>query len=175
MEKEYVILVDSQDNPIGSMEKLEAHQKGLLHRAFSVFLFNENNELLLQQRASEKYHSPNLWTNTCCSHPREEETILSAGSRRLKEEMGISCAIEPLFSFVYKADFDNGLIEHEFDHVLVGRYSRQPQMNPEEVQNFQYISLDLLQERVKQNPQNYTPWLSIILEKHINKFAAWLK
>lgn len=175
MQKEDVILVDQDDNPVGKMEKLEAHQKGLLHRAFSVFLFNDKNEFLLHQRANKKYHSPGAWTNTCCSHPRVGETVENAGKRRLQEEMGVAAGIEPLFSFVYKAEFENGLIEHEFDHVLVGRFSATPQPSHEEVQNWQYISLDLLQEKVLQSPENFTPWLRIILAQHIDKIKAWLK
>jgi isopentenyl-diphosphate delta-isomerase len=121
--KEYVILVDPTDQPVGRMEKMEAHEKGILHRAFSVFLFNEKGETLLQQRASTKYHSPLLWTNTCCSHQRDGESNAQAASRRLREELGIELApdrLNDVFSFVYRAEFDNGLTEHELDHVLVG-------------------------------------------------------
>ncbi|PHO01659.1 isopentenyl-diphosphate delta-isomerase, partial [Rhodobacteraceae bacterium 4F10] len=121
--KEQVILVDQQDNPIGLMEKIEAHEKALLHRAFSVFVFNDKNELMLQQRAAEKYHSPLLWTNTCCSHQRDGESNIEAGKRRLQEEMGFSCELEEVFSFIYKAPFDNGLTEHEYDHVMIGRFN----------------------------------------------------
>ena len=118
-----VILVDENDNKLGLMEKLKAHEKGVLHRAFSVFLLNKSNELLLQKRAFSKYHSPGLWTNTCCSHPRDNETVIEAANRRLVEEMGISSSIKPLLSFIYKAEFDNGLIEHELDHVVIGNFN----------------------------------------------------
>jgi isopentenyl-diphosphate Delta-isomerase len=119
MIEEQVILVDENDNQIGLMPKMEAHEKALLHRAFSVFTFNDKGELLLQQRAADKYHSPLLWTNTCCSHQRDGETSLQAGRRRLQEEMGFTCELEEVFSFIYKAPFDNGLTEHELDHVIM--------------------------------------------------------
>lgn len=175
MQQEFVILVDSDDNPIGLMEKLEAHQKGLLHRAFSVFTFNEKNELLIHQRAQGKYHSEGCWTNTCCSHPRKDETTLEAGNRRLQEEMGMTCELTPLFSFIYKADFDNGLIEHELDHILVGRFSKEPHPNPSEVQNWRYILLEQLQKEINEDPSQFTPWLRIILSEHTQQFKKWLK
>lgn len=121
-QKEKVVLVDQNDVVVGEMEKMEAHRKGVLHRAFSVFIFNDNKELLIQKRAEEKYHSGGLWSNTCCSHPRISETIIAAAQRRLKEEMGFSTAVEEVFSFQYRKELDNGLIEHEFDHVLLGKY-----------------------------------------------------
>ena len=145
MEIEYVILVDENDQEIGSMEKQEAHEKGLLHRAFSVFVFNENKELLLQQRALTKYHSAGLWTNTCCSHPRIGETIEQAAHRRLTEEMGFDCELITKTSFIYKAAFENGLTEHEFDHVLVGNFNGEISFNPTEVKNFKWINLEELQ------------------------------
>jgi len=127
--EEKVILVDSEDNPIGTMPKMEAHEKAVLHRAFSVFILNDKGELMLQQRAFHKYHSPGLWTNTCCSHQREGELNLEAGTRRLTEEMGFSVPLEELFSFIYKASFDNGLTEHELDHVLLGYFDGLPKIN----------------------------------------------
>ena len=127
--KEQVILVDEQDNPIGLMPKLEAHQKAVLHRAFSVFILNAKGELMLQQRAKHKYHSPGLWTNTCCSHQRQGETNVQAGMRRLREEMGFTTELKEIISFIYKAPFDNGLTEHEFDHVLIGHYEDSPIIN----------------------------------------------
>ena len=133
---EKVILVDRKDHKIGLMEKQEAHIKGLLHRAFSVFVFNKNNELLLQKRALHKYHSGGLWTNTCCSHPRENENTLDAANRRLQEEMGVSCKLEFKFNFIYKASLDNKLFEHEFDHVFFGFSDNLPQINKEEVDSF---------------------------------------
>jgi len=164
MEIEYVILVDENDQEIGSMEKQEAHEKGLLHRAFSVFVFNENKELLLQQRALTKYHSAGLWTNTCCSHPRIGETIEQAAHRRLTEEMGFDCELITKTSFIYKTAFENGLTEHEFDHVLVGNFNGEISFNPTEVKNFKWINLEELQIDLLQNNQNYTAWFKIIFD-----------
>ncbi len=164
MELEYVILVDENDQEIGTMEKQEAHEKGLLHRAFSVFVFNENKELLLQQRALTKYHSAGLWTNTCCSHPRIGETIEQAAHRRLMEEMGFDCELSTKTSFIYKAAFENGLTEHEFDHVLVGSFNGEINFNPTEVKKFKWINLEELQIDLLQNNQNYTAWFKIIFD-----------
>jgi len=163
--EEKVILVNEKDEPIGLMGKMEAHEKGLLHRAFSVFIFNSKQEVLLQQRAACKYHSPNLWTNTCCSHPREGESNLQAGERRLQEEMGMQVPLEEVFSFIYKAPFDNGLTEHEYDHVLVGYSDAQPQINPEEVASWKWLSLEAIKEDILQAPEQYTAWFKIIFEK----------
>lgn len=160
-----VILVDKQDSPIGSMEKMEAHEKALLHRAFSVFIFNTKGEMLLQQRALHKYHSPGLWTNTCCSHPRPSEETLNAANRRLQEEMGLKSDLEFLFKFTYRTDFDNGLTEHEIDHVFSGITDDLPQLNPNEVASYKYISLDNLKRDVKMHPQNYTSWFKICLNE----------
>ncbi len=171
---EFVTLVDEKDNPIGLMEKIEAHQKGLLHRAFSVFVFNDNNELLIQRRALEKYHSGGLWTNTCCSHPRDKESLTAAGQRRLQEEMGFTCSIDPIFSFIYHAKLDNELTEHEFDHVFIGKYNAKPAPNPAEVCDWKYVSLKELSHDLKTHPDNYTIWFQQIfdrVEKHlINHF-----
>ncbi|NOQ74820.1 MAG: isopentenyl-diphosphate Delta-isomerase [Crocinitomix sp.] len=167
---EQVILVDIEDNPIGLMEKMEAHQKGLLHRAFSVFVFNDKNELLLQQRALHKYHSGGLWTNTCCSHPRDGEELVKAGTRRLQEEMGFECEITPVLSFIYKAELDNELTEHEFDHVLIGKYNVAPQPNPDEVSDWKFVNLEALALDLAQNPDHYTIWFQKIFEKTINHF-----
>ena len=164
MELEYVILVDENDQEIGTMEKQEAHEKGLLHRAFSVFIFNEKKELLLQQRALTKYHSAGLWTNTCCSHPRIGETIEQAAHRRLMEEMGFDCELSTKTSFIYKAAFENGLTEHEFDHVLIGNFNGEININPTEVKNFKWIALDELSIDLFQNKQNYTAWFKIIFD-----------
>lgn len=166
---ENVILVDEHDRVLGLMEKLEAHQKGVLHRAISVFVFNSQGELLLQQRAPHKYHSPLLWTNTCCSHPRNDETTLESAQRRLKEEMGMTCPLSHLFHFIYRAEFDNGLIEHELDHVFLGISDELPKPNVEEAADFKYLKLDLLLTDLKANPQDYTPWFEIILSKHLDK------
>ena len=163
--EEQVILVNEKDEPIGLMGKMEAHEKGLLHRAFSVFVFNSKQEVLLQQRAACKYHSPNLWTNTCCSHPRAGETNQQAGERRLQEEMGLQVPLQEVFSFIYKAPFDNGLTEHEYDHVLIGYSDAQPQINPEEVASWKWLSLEAIKEDILQAPEQYTAWVKIIFEK----------
>lgn len=165
MTKEFVILVDEQDNDIGVMEKLQAHQQGLLHRAFSVFIFNDKEELLLQQRALSKYHSAGLWTNTCCSHPRPNETIKDAANRRLFEEMGISCDLKIKTNFIYKTPFENGLTEHEYDYVLVGYTNQNPQINKEEVENFKWMSVLDIKNDIISNPHHYTSWFKIALEK----------
>ena len=162
---EHVILVDEKDNEIGSMEKIEAHEKALLHRAFSIFVFNKKGEMMLQQRAFSKYHSPGLWTNTCCSHPRPGETLDEATSRRIVEEMGFQCEMKELFSFIYKAAFDHGLTEHELDHVFIGKYNDIPYINPEEVEAWKWIKLDELLEDVKQHPDRYTVWFKIALKE----------
>ena len=159
--KEMVILVDNNDNQLGLMEKIEAHEKAILHRAFSVFILNDNNELLLQKRALSKYHSPGLWTNTCCSHPRHGESVINAGLRRLKEEMGFETEISSLLSFIYKAEFDNGLTEHEFDHVLVGRYNKNPSINKSEVSDWKWTDLDFLKKDVVSNPDLYLSLIHI--------------
>ena len=169
-----VILVNSNDEEIGRMEKMEAHQKGLLHRAFSVFVFNSNNELLLQRRAFGKYHSEGLWTNTCCSHPAPGETVLEAGNRRMKEEMGMECNLQPTFSFTYKVELDNNLFEHELDHVLIGRTDVLPCLNPEEASGYRYASLDSILSDIVHEPDSYTSWLKIILEEHLVKLQESL-
>ena len=163
--EEQVILVDEQDNPIGLMPKLEAHQKALLHRAFSVFILNTKGELMLQQRAKHKYHSPGLWTNTCCSHQRDGETNIQAGKRRLQEEMGFSTELKEVTSFIYKAPFDNGLTEHEFDHVLLGYYEDDPVINLDEVSSWKWMSLEEVKYDIDQNPDRYTIWFVIIFAK----------
>ena len=169
-----VILVNEQDQEIGQMEKLEAHQKGLLHRAFSVFVFNDKNELLIQQRAIGKYHSEGLWTNTCCSHPSPEETLEQAANRRLYEEMGMVCTVKRAFSFLYRAEFENGLVEHELDHVLIGYTNYPPLLNPEEAQAYKWISLDELEKDIAQHPEKYTIWFKIILIDHIHSLKKSL-
>ncbi|MGJ5642290.1 isopentenyl-diphosphate Delta-isomerase [Formosa sp. S-31] len=171
MTEEKVILVDENDMPIGHMSKLEAHEKGVLHRAFSVFVFNDKDELMLQQRALDKYHTPGLWTNTCCSHQREGESNIEAGRRRLQEEMGFVTALEETTSFIYKSPFENGLIEHEYDHILIGYYNDEPKINPEEVADWKWMSLKDVQEDIKLRPEIYTSWFKIIFDKfyeHIN-------
>lgn len=170
MQQEFVILVNENDEPQGLMEKMEAHEKALLHRAFSVFVFNDQNELMLQQRAQHKYHSPGLWTNTCCSHQRDGETNIEAGLRRLQEEMGFTCNLEEVFSFIYKAPFDNGLTEHELDHVMIGKYNDSPIINSEEVADYKWIKLDELKKDISENPQNYTEWFKIIFREFFKYF-----
>ncbi len=165
MKEERVILVDERDRPIGSMPKLEAHQKALLHRAFSVFVLNNKGELMLQQRAHHKYHSPSLWTNTCCSHQREGESNITAGIRRLQEEMGFTTPLSDVLSFIYKAPFDNGLTEHEFDHVLLGYYEESPVINPKEVADWRWMSLEEVETGIQNNPEKYTIWFKIIFER----------
>ena len=165
MEKQYVILVDQSDCPLGKMEKIEAHQKALLHRAFSVFILNDKNELMLQQRAAHKYHSPLLWTNTCCSHQKEGETNIEAGKRRLQEEMGFEANLEEAFHFIYKAPFDNGLCEHELDHVLIGHFQGEPLINKQEVNSWKWEAIDAILIDLKENPSSYTVWFKIIFER----------
>lgn len=169
--KEQVILVDEQDNKVGLMEKIEAHEKALLHRAFSVFTFNDRGELLLQQRAADKYHSPLLWTNTCCSHQRDGETNIEAGKRRLQEEMGFTCELEEVFSFIYKAPFDNGLTEHELDHVMVGKFNDQPNINKEEVESYKWMTLEAVKADIKNQPEIYTEWFKIIFKESYSKLT----
>ena len=166
MQTEQVILVDQNDAPLGTMEKMEAHEKGVLHRAISVFVFNEKNELMLQQRAWHKYHSPGLWTNTCCSHQRMGEDSVSAGRRRLREEMGFEVPLEFKVSFIYKAPFDNGLTEHELDHVLVGHFEGEPKINSEEVASWKWMPMDELIQDMAEHPDQYTVWFKIIFDKY---------
>ena len=168
MEEEKVILVNSNNEPIGLMPKMEAHEKALLHRAFSVFVINSNNEMMLQQRALQKYHSPGLWTNTCCSHQRDGEENIEAGLRRLQEEMGFETPLEYLFNFIYKAPFDNGLTEHELDHVMLGRYEAEPSINPEEVASWKWMDIDLIHADLINNPADYTVWFAIIFGRFYN-------
>jgi len=171
---EHVILVDELDNELGLMEKIEAHKKGKLHRAFSVFVFNEKGQMLLQQRAFSKYHSGGLWTNTCCSHQRRGESNVDAAKRRLQEEMGFVCDVEKIFDFTYYAALDQGLIEHEFDHVFVGHYNEDPLPNPDEVAGFKWMTFDEVDDDMKQNPALYTAWFRIIFDKYAN-FVRQLK
>jgi isopentenyl-diphosphate delta-isomerase len=167
MNTEYVVLVDSDNNELGLMEKQEAHQKALLHRAFSVFIFNKKGELMLQQRALNKYHSGGLWTNTCCSHPRSGETTLAAAHRRLKEEMGFDCELTERFSFIYKTPFDNGLSEHELDFVFTGVFDGIPQLNTSEVASYRWISLETLIQELHEHPEHFTSWFRIILKEYL--------
>ncbi|MDR6846457.1 isopentenyl-diphosphate Delta-isomerase [Flavobacterium granuli] len=165
MEEEQVILVNELDEQIGLMAKLEAHEKAILHRAFSVFVLNDKKEIMLQQRAHQKYHSPLLWTNTCCSHQRDGETNIEAGSRRLYEEMGFKTDLKELFNFIYKAPFDNGLTEHELDHVMIGYYNDEPMINTEEVEDWKWMKIEDIQSDMVLNPDIYTVWFKIIFDE----------
>lgn len=162
---EYVILVDEQDNEIGTMEKMQAHEEAKLHRAFSVFVFNDAGEVMIHQRALHKYHSGGLWTNACCSHPRKGETVLEAAHRRLMEEMGFDCELEEQFSFIYKAKLDNELTEHELDHVVFGKFNGLPNINPDEVADWKYLKWDDLKADVAKQPEHYTEWFKIALDE----------
>lgn len=162
---EQVILVDENDRQVGLMEKQAAHVNPHLHRAFSIFIFNSKGELLLQQRALSKYHSPGLWTNTCCSHPRDGETLEEATSRRLMEEMGMTCEMHEVYTFIYKAPVGQGLTEHEFDHVWIGQSDDAPNINREEVESWKYMSLNELSEDIQNHPERYTEWFKITFEE----------
>ncbi|RAU84481.1 isopentenyl-diphosphate Delta-isomerase [Pontibacter arcticus] len=166
-----VILVDELDNEIGREEKLKAHLDGVLHRAFSVFILNDKGELLLQQRASGKYHSPGLWTNTCCSHPSPGEELQASAQKRLQEEMGFTCPLIWLFKFKYKIAFDNNLTEHELDHVFVGRYNQDPTPNPEEVESWAWVNLDSLKTDLEENPEKYTYWFRYVYDTFYNTYC----
>lgn len=161
---EHVVLVDTNDSPIGTMEKLEAHQKALLHRAFSILLFNTKGELLLQKRAGTKYHSGGLWSNTCCSHPLPDETMEQATKRKLLQEMGIEVNLEFAYKFIYKADLDKNLTEHECDHVFIGQFDGVPNINPDEVEDWKYISLSKLKEDIRKQPDQFTAWFKLIMQ-----------
>ena len=168
-----VVLVDERDNKVGLMEKMEAHQKALLHRAFSVFIMNSQGEIMLQQRALSKYHCGGMWTNTCCSHPFDNEKVIDAAHRRLKEEMGFDTGLREVFSFIYTAPFSNGLTEHELDHVFIGVYEGEPDLDEEEAASWKWISPEDLVEDISLNPDEYTPWFRIIMQK-FSEEKPWL-
>jgi isopentenyl-diphosphate delta-isomerase len=172
MTEEQVILVNENDEPIGLMPKLEAHEKAILHRAFSVFILNDKNEIMLQQRAHHKYHSPLLWTNTCCSHQRDGETNIQAGNRRLFEEMGFRTDLKELFHFIYKAPFENGLTEHELDHVMIGYFNENPTVNPEEVEDWKWMKIEAVKEDMISHPSQYTVWFKIIFDEFYHFLEA---
>jgi len=168
----FVILVDKNDSEKGLMEKMEAHQKGELHRAFSIFIFNSSNELLLQKRATSKYHSGGLWTNTCCSHPAPGSAISNEAEKRLLEEMGFTTSLQKIFSFIYKAELDNGLTEYEFDHVFAGTFDGIPNVNPEEVEDWKFVNLEELKQDLVAHPERYTRWFEICfpkIEQYVNQ------
>lgn len=171
MKEENVILVNEADEPIGLMPKMEAHEKAILHRAFSVFIMNDEGETMLQRRAKDKYHSPMLWTNTCCSHQRQGESNIEAGKRRLMEEMGIVTELRELFSFIYKAPFDNGLTEHELDHVMMGIYNDAPEINRTEVAEWKWMHPSDIKNDIAKNPETYTAWFKIIFERFYNHIS----
>lgn len=166
--EERVVLVNPQDEVLGLMDKMQAHENALLHRAFSVFLFNDKGEMLLQQRAAGKYHSPLQWTNACCSHPRENESYLDAAKRRLEEELGISAELTERFHFLYKADVGQGLWEHELDYVFTGQYTGDFTLNHEEVADIKYISIEDLKREIEEFPERYTEWFKIIWDEYRN-------
>ena len=168
--EEHVILVDRMGNEIGTEEKLKAHREGKLHRAFSVFIFNRLGELLLQKRSKAKYHSGGLWTNTCCSHPRLGEDQHCAARRRLNEEMGFDCELTELFSFIYHADLDNNLFEHELDLVFVGRYDGQLVPDPDEVDDWKWMDIETLRQDVEETPDRYTHWFKLILDRVLKEY-----
>ena len=161
---EKIVLVNKKNRTIGAEEKMKAHLSGKLHRAFSVLLFNKEGEILIQRRAKSKYHSPGLWTNTCCSHPRPREEVKLAAQRRLKEEMGVNCKLKEAFSFIYKAKVGD-LVEHEFDHVFLGKFDRNPKPDKKEVADWRWVKLRDLEADIKKNPKKYTPWFKIIIRK----------
>lgn len=163
---EYVVLVDEHDNQVGTMEKLLAHQQGLLHRAISVFIFNDSRQLLLQRRALGKYHSGGLWTNTCCSHPKPGEDVGDAASRRLFEEMGIVADIQSEFTFLYRTTFENGLTEHELDHVFSGTTNDVPQPDTDEVMDWKYLSMDAIIKEIEEHPEQFSYWFKLIVKEH---------
>lgn len=167
-----LILVDESDMPIGTIEKMEAHRKALLHRAFSVFIFNTKGEMLLQQRALDKYHSGSLWTNACCSHPYDGQQTQAAAEKRLQEEMGFTTTLTKVFDFIYKAPFDNGLTEHEFDHVFTGTYDGAIVPDKSEVEDFCFMSMDAIKESLQLHPQKYTVWFKIAFPKMESYLAA---
>lgn len=162
---EHVVLVDEQDNELGTMEKMQAHREGRLHRAFSIFVFNDQNEMLLQRRAASKYHSPGLWSNACCSHPRPGEAVVDAAHRRLQEELGFDCALNPTFSFLYRAQLEAGLIEHEYDHVLFGRYSGAPAPDPAEADACTFEPEEVIRQALADDPQKFTAWFRLCVDR----------
>ena len=170
---DYVILVDENNNQIGLEEKILAHKKNLLHRAFSIFIFNDSSEILLQKRAPNKYHSGNLWTNTCCSHPLENLSLVESAKKRLIEEMGIKANLNEVFSFIYQAEFDNGLFEYEYDHVLFGISNNKPILNPDEAIDYKWIKISDLKAQIEKNPGNFTVWLQIMINNYFKYFEDY--
>jgi isopentenyl-diphosphate delta-isomerase len=170
--QEQVILVNKKDEPIGLMDKLEAHEKGALHRAVSVFIFNSDNQLLIQRRSLEKYHTPGIWSNTACSHPRNNESTISCANRRLFEEMGVTSIIRPIFSFIYKEELSNNLVEHELDHVFIGFSNKKPNPNSEEVCNWKYVDQTILRQSLNDSPEAFSPWFKMCYIRAFQKAYA---
>jgi isopentenyl-diphosphate delta-isomerase len=173
--EDQLILVNEKDELVGSGEKLKVHQIGLLHRAFSIFIFNSDGELLLQRRALSKYHSPGLWSNTCCGHPHPSEEVMVAARRRLKAEMGLDCRFEEVGSFIYRADVGGGLVENEFDHLLIGYSDLDPTLNPEEAIAWKWSNFATLEREVTDRPDDFTCWLRVVIDTQLHKFAVVLR
>lgn len=169
MERNNVVLVDENDNEIAEMEKLTAHEQGYLHRAFSVFIFNDKGELLLQQRANHKYHGAGLWTNTCCSHPQWEENVNSSAVERLNYEMGLQCDLKWIYSFIYNERVENNLIEHELDYVFIGYSNQNPVLNKDEVRDYKWMSIDEILFDIENNPSHYTVWFKQAFPQLLSK------
>jgi len=167
---EEVVLVNEKDEAVGTMEKMAAHEQAILHRAFSVFVFNKAGDVLMHQRAQGKYHSGGLWTNTCCSHPRPGEEVVAAATRRLQEEMGFTTNLTKAFDFTYKAAFENGLTEHEFDHVIIGQYDGVVNYNPNEVAAYAFMPVHELEHQIQETPERFTAWFHIAYPK----LKAWM-
>lgn len=168
----HVILVDTDDREIGTMEKLEAHEKGLLHRAFSIFLFNDRGEMLIHRRALTKYHCGGQWSNTCCSHPEKGKDLNDCLRDKLFQEMGIAAEVEKAFEFTYRAEMENGLTEHEYDHVYIGRYNDAPRPNPEEVCDWRYVSMPALEAELRNEPEKFTPWFRMLFDRITKHYEA---
>ena len=175
MMKEKVILIDENDKEIGEEEKIKAHQEGKLHRAFSIFIFNSQGKMLLQKRAQDKYHSGGLWSNACDGHPRPGEDIEKAAHRRLKEEMGFDCKLKKIFKFKYKAELENGLVEHEIDHVFWGTYNENPKPNPKEIETFKWVDLKSLLKDVSSHSEKYAFWFKAALPKVVEFYQKNFK
>ena len=168
-----VVLVDQNNNEIGTEDKLDAHKKGLLHRAFSIFIFNDNYQILLQKRSDVKYHSAGLWSNTCCSHPYNDKPLVEYANTRLIQEMGIQSNLKEFFSFIYRAEFSNGLIEFEYDHVFFGKYNSDPMLNIDEASSFKWINFKQLQLEIEENPTKFTFWLKKIVKDYSKYFINY--
>ena len=170
-----IVLVNEKDEALGSMNKLLVHQKGLLHRAFSIILINDHGQMLIHQRQNNKYHSGGLWSNACCSHPKKDEATIDAANRRLHEELNMSCRLEHIFSFTYRVALENSLVEHEFDHVFIGRTNHTPDFNKDEISNIKWIDIDHLLEKVKKEPNEFTFWFKLLMNDYFHEINKYLK